>query len=383
MQGWRISMEDAHLAISDVLPDGVGPEPLSLFAVFDGHGGCEVAEFCRRHIPDEVRWRLREGFAALRARGRPLELPEEALRDSFHAIDEMLRTEEHLEELKILIHGRRTRDRRDSISPGGADVGEAEDPSTSAPPEPKEVILLRASIQQDLTQAKEKGALKKQEAMQVMMKMNLLKRLEAQQAAESAAGPVGAADSIGCTAVVVLLTAAEVLCANAGDSRAVLCRKGRAIPLSHDHKPDDDKERRRIEAAGGRVEEIPVGRRTVCRVNGNLSLSRAIGDMGFKRQPEKGPERQVVSSTPDFVRHSLTADDEFVVLACDGIWDIKSNQEVVDFVGAGLRQGTPIPAIVESLLDECMAANPKETNGLGGDNMTCVVVQLDHPRTVS
>merc|ERR1719203_773643 len=135
-------------------------------------------------------------------------------------------------------------------------------------------------------QAKEKGALTKEEAMHIMMKMNLLKRLEVQAAEAPPMGPTGAADSVGCTAVCVLLSETEVLCANAGDSRALLCRAGKAVELSHDHKPNDEPERKRIEAAGGRVEEIPVGTRMHYRINGNLNLSRAIGDLGFKQQPE-------------------------------------------------------------------------------------------------
>ena len=74
----------------------------------------------------------------------------------------------------------------------------------------------------------------------------------------------------GCTAVVALLRKDELVVANAGDSRCVLCRDGRAIDLSVDHKPEDDDERKRIEAAGGKVTADG-------RVNGGLNLSRAIG----------------------------------------------------------------------------------------------------------
>ena len=74
----------------------------------------------------------------------------------------------------------------------------------------------------------------------------------------------------GCTAVVALLRKDELVVANAGDSRCVLCRDGKAIDLSIDHKPEDDEERRRIEGAGGKVTADG-------RVNGGLNLSRALG----------------------------------------------------------------------------------------------------------
>lgn len=75
----------------------------------------------------------------------------------------------------------------------------------------------------------------------------------------------------GTTACVVLIRGNTLYVANAGDSRAVLCRNGVAVDLSHDHKPEDEIERTRIERAGGKV--TPDG-----RVNGGLNLSRAIGE---------------------------------------------------------------------------------------------------------
>lgn len=78
----------------------------------------------------------------------------------------------------------------------------------------------------------------------------------------------------GCTANVVMITKTEIICANAGDSRAVLSKKSKAKDLSVDHKPDLPTEKRRIERAGGFVEES--------RVNGMLALSRSLGDFEYK-----------------------------------------------------------------------------------------------------
>ena len=82
-------------------------------------------------------------------------------------------------------------------------------------------------------------------------------------------------DSIGCTANVILIDNFQKLyVANAGDSRSVLCRKGKAIALSLDHKPENEGERRRIEKAGSKI--------TDGRVDGNLNLSRSLGDLKYK-----------------------------------------------------------------------------------------------------
>mgnify|MGYP003480081875 CR=1 FL=1 len=83
----------------------------------------------------------------------------------------------------------------------------------------------------------------------------------------------------GCTACVVFITATKIFTANAGDSRAVLCRKGHCVPLSNDHKPENETERKRIYALGG---DIING-----RVNGGLNLTRSFGDFNYKKLKNK------------------------------------------------------------------------------------------------
>jgi serine/threonine protein phosphatase PrpC len=84
---------------------------------------------------------------------------------------------------------------------------------------------------------------------------------------------------VGTTAVVLLMTKDRFYVANIGDSRAVLCRGGKAVPLSTDHKPDLPSEHNRIQKAGGFVSDN--------RINGSLNLSRAFGDFDYKKN-EKG-----------------------------------------------------------------------------------------------
>eukprot|EP00931_Biecheleriopsis_adriatica_P073540 TRINITY_DN47801_c0_g1_i1.p1 TRINITY_DN47801_c0_g1~~TRINITY_DN47801_c0_g1_i1.p1 ORF type:complete len:489 (+),score=96.24 TRINITY_DN47801_c0_g1_i1:160-1467(+) len=185
---------------------------------------------------------------------------------------------------------------------------------------------------------------------------------------------------VGCTACVCCITPEQLVCANAGDSRAVLCRAGKAIPLSEDHKPNDPREKRRIEKGGGYVENSAPGQ---YRVNGNLNLSRALGDLEYKKDTSRKPEEQIICSTPDVTFFERDAEaDEFLVICCDGVWDVKTNQEVVDF----LRQRLPprgqvvemraVERALEELLDACVSPDLRLTRGLGGDNMTVVVVIL-------
>lgn len=339
MQGWRTEMEDADLAIGSL---GGAFEGVGLYAVFDGHGGKEVAAFCEKFFPQQLERLGKRGDLA------------GSLTKTFHRMDDMLREPEGQQEFLAL-------------KKGGAGDEEEEG-------KPRNLQRLQNSIRADLAEARDKGSLSKEEAHQVMMKMVFLKRLEAQPAVEASA----AADHVGCTANVVLLvpgTPGKVVCGNCGDSRAVLCRGGRVVELSHDHKPNHPRERNRIEAAGGYVEAIQ-GPRQHFRVNGNLNLSRAVGDMEYKKRSDLGPEQQVICSTPDIIEETLTPEDEFVVLACDGVWDVMTNQQVVDFVRPRLRACKKISDVIEELLNRCIASDPKETQGLGCDNMTCVIVDL-------
>jgi serine/threonine protein phosphatase PrpC len=161
------------------------------------------------------------------------------------------------------------------------------------------------------------------------------------------------------------LTSEWIICANAGDSRSVISRLGnKAVPLSYDHKPDDEPEERRIRAAGGYV--------AGGRVEGDLAVSRGLGDFRFKSLPvvmqvpfsgiqpqENGdaamdggdhgarrpavvtkPGEQKVSPVPDIIVQTRNAtQDEFLIVACDGIWDVQTNYEAVQSVAEIFKEG--------------------------------------------
>jgi len=171
----------------------------------------------------------------------------------------------------------------------------------------------------------------------------------------------------GTTAVTVLIKNNRIFCGNAGDSRAVLCQQGKAVPLSIDHKPNDPEELKRICAAGGWVD--------ACRVNGNLALSRALGDFIFKNNDSLQAEEQIVTAFPDVVEIQITDEHEFIVLACDGIWDVLSSEQVVGFCRARLAEGISPEKVCEELVDRCLAPDC-ELSGVGCDNMSVVLVCL-------
>eukprot|EP00544_Gedaniella_sp_CCMP2646_P007177 CAMPEP_0202485920 /NCGR_PEP_ID=MMETSP1361-20130828/4611_1 /ASSEMBLY_ACC=CAM_ASM_000849 /TAXON_ID=210615 /ORGANISM="Staurosira complex sp., Strain CCMP2646" /LENGTH=615 /DNA_ID=CAMNT_0049114913 /DNA_START=232 /DNA_END=2079 /DNA_ORIENTATION=+ len=173
----------------------------------------------------------------------------------------------------------------------------------------------------------------------------------------------------GCTAIVAVLIGRKLTIANAGDSRAVLCRAGgRAEALSFDHKPQQDREMSRIRNAGGFVNQFG-------RVNGNLNLSRSIGDLKYKQVPGIGPECQMITAEPDIVEVYLQSNDEFFILACDGIWDCLTNIQAIKYVRERIDTMSPTE-IGAKMLDEIISDDPRATQGIGGDNMTILIVDL-------
>lgn len=135
----------------------------------------------------------------------------------------------------------------------------------------------------------------------------------------------------GCAAVVACIVGGWVWCANVGDSRALLSRDGRAVQLSLDHKPDRQDEAERIASAGGFV--------SFRRVLGRLAVSRAFGDEEYKVMPQgTGSEvgKPLVIADPEIRVERLTQQDEFLFMACDGLFDVFTSQEAVDFIHSRL-----------------------------------------------
>jgi protein phosphatase 1G len=177
-------------------------------------------------------------------------------------------------------------------------------------------------------------------------------------------------DFIGSTAVISVVRDGKVFVANAGDSRAILCRGGQAVELSRDHKPESPRERSRIENAGGRVSVVGPCH----RVDFGLNLSRALGDFLYKRNTDLPASHQKITAVPEIVVETIDEDTEFMILCCDGLVELLNNQQVINHVRFRLRAGMDPKLVVESLLDEACSKDPQKTFGRGTDNETCILV---------
>ncbi|XP_051151206.1 probable protein phosphatase 2C 22 isoform X3 [Andrographis paniculata] len=161
----------------------------------------------------------------------------------------------------------------------------------------------------------------------------------------------------GTTALAAVIIGSSLIVANAGDCRAVLCRRGKAIEMSRDHKPILLKEKRRIEASGGYVDDGYL--------NGQLNVARALGDWhmeGLKCR-DGGP----LTAEPELMSTRLTEEDEFLIIGCDGLWDVFMSQNAVDFARRRLQEHNDPAMCSKELVGEALKRN-------SGDNLSAVVV---------
>lgn len=170
--------------------------------------------------------------------------------------------------------------------------------------------------------------------------------------------------SCGTTAITVLVLGKHLLVANAGDCRAVLCRKGNPVQISRDHRPCCHLERKRVEALGGFIE--------YGYLNGEISVTRALGDWCMKLPYGSTSSSSPLTSDPEIHRVLLTEDDEFLIVGCDGIWDVMSNQDAVSIVRQELRMHNDPQECAKELVNQALL---REKN----DNLTAIVICFTPP----
>jgi protein phosphatase 1G len=363
MQGWRKTMEDTHCATNNFCDN----ENLSFFAVYDGHGGSEVSRWLSVHLH-----RMVESFYRT-SNGRI----EEALTKAFLSVDDNLDTwcrysedadtmesECLLKKLQELKENRmcESSDLTSSVSSSisscsSSDFGELGGrPSCAQPGRPSMRPSLSMSPASPVPACEKKG-----------LRPSLSEELI--HCSNYSFGREYGWD-VGSTACAAVVSEDRVYVANVGDSRCVLSKNGEAVDLSIDHKPNTPRERARIEAAGLDVEDG--------RVNGALNLSRALGDLRFKNNSRLCSTQQAVTAVPDIACVDLKPEHDFLVIASDGIFDVLSSQEVVEFVRENLiHRGDPVLEVAEKIVRHCLAPSCEGyRGGTGMDNSTVVIVDL-------
>jgi protein phosphatase 1G len=332
MQGLRNEMEDHHLYYTFIpVPGDMNFENAmrdhSVFAVFDGHGGDFTSTYLKEHFmavfaqrPEMAKYlAMKESGAKSRADVNGVNCLKQALVGTFLALDRKI----------LLIQKERNEELRQAKDTSTSSVSTDQGSESEEDKEEREARLLRNECDSS--------------------------------ADETSDNPEE--ENSGSTGIVVVVTPNHIICANLGDSRGLLRRDGKTLPLSFDQVPTNLPERQRIEKAKGTVEAK--------RIDGDLAVSRAFGDLSFKEDASLAADKQKVIAVPELIVYPRIMDkDEFIILACDGIWDVASSNQCSQYVQGLLLEGeTDLGNIAEEALDTCLER--KST-----DNMTMMIIGL-------
>ncbi|XP_043275635.1 protein phosphatase 1L isoform X2 [Venturia canescens] len=314
VQGHRAHMEDRFVVNDDINRTGV-----SLFAVFDGHGGEFAANYARDILVPSINKKVVELKDIIGGK-KPTGTGPENEEESLDLAGKEMKTDGDglMDRKKSFRKTVSTSDDYVKKNQGGVTDPELLNKLDSLsrpitrevrPSRPDEKVTRKVDINSYIDGQKiNYGRLLTDEVLAV-------DRLLVEAAKKNM-------DVAGTTALIALLEDNKLIVANVGDSRGVMCdNKGNAIPLSFDHKPQQQRERQRINKAGGLVTFNGVW-----RVAGILATSRALGDYPLK-------DKKLVIAEPDILTFDLSDHNPmFLILASDGLWDTFTNEEAVAFI---------------------------------------------------
>ncbi|KAJ7594028.1 phosphatase 2C-like domain-containing protein [Mycena floridula] len=349
-KGSRRTMEDAHSFVVDF--DSVRGQ--GFFAVFDGHAGKHAAEWCGAHFHEYLLDTLHLNS--------DLQIPD-ILNHTFHTVDVSL--SKMCEESDGKIHSGCTAvtaflriEDADGQQPFLSSSDSPVSPEADDQPSPAESGGESAgnASGEDFAAPKKKSSRSRiKKALQSLGSG----KLSPKNSRTPKASPVlYTAESLAQVPKIQTppATARRVLySANAGDARGVLCRAGKAVRLTYDHKGSDKQEAKRITDAGGFVMSG--------RVNGVLAVTRSLGDSSMK---------EFVVGSPYTTETELCDEDEYLILACDGLWDVINDQAAVDLI----REIDDAQVASQKLLKFALSHHTT-------DNVTVLVVRFKHsmPKT--
>lgn len=357
IQGQRASMEDSfcveHLKLKTGIRCPTSPfsnsrvgmfhsaateDVYSFYGVYDGHGGTEAARHCSARLHVNLQRRLEEHMQESKLSPTSSDDCLDPLSSSSDASStEFFDTNSWAEEYKAFV------ERRGSLS---------------------------CSAQQRPHFNGLHGAYSQTAENSTAVHMDKAIREAFQRTDDELCGSLSG-DFVGSTAVVAVVGRQQVWIAHCGDSRAVVARNGVAVSSTMDHKPQRQDELARVQAAGGRIIFHGGG----YRVMGLLAMSRAIGDHFLRPYVICDPEVGVVPRTED---------DQYLILATDGLWDVFTCQEAVTLATKSMERAQERGASRSAACRIAASVLTKVAIDKGSkDNITVLVVDMSLPKVAS
>jgi len=175
--------------------------------------------------------------------------------------------------------------------------------------------------------------------------------------------------AVGTTVTIALLMGSTLFIATVGDSKAVVFRQGAIEVMTEVHDPSNPQEQRRVQEEGGNIitlhKQQRLGHPVWNRNYVNLGVTRALGDFYFKSKEWVGDKKSGLIATPTIIQWNLSRDEDFMIIASDGFWNVVSPAEAIAFVKQCL--------IVDlNLLCKCLVLLAQSKNST--DNITVLLV---------
>lgn len=333
-------------------------EAVAFFGVYDGHGGDEVSEHCATRLHSN----LLSAFASAVQRSQPPSPVDSHSSWSSH-LDKALSSQSSDTALG---------DSSGSLTPTSDDVNNGwvhvsictDSKDTGSQLQQPSRVQLKSSNPTSFSSSISAARYEHTEMFKAAFREAFLQTDIEIQGTE-------AGEYVGSTAVAVAVTSTDIFVANCGDSRAVLGKGGSAVSLTNEHKPDRKDEAARVEAAGGRV----VYQGGSHRVMGLLAMSRAIGDHFLRPYVIADPEVAWIPRTPE---------DELLILASDGFWDVFTNEDATGLALRCLQRANNRGASPSAACRVAASVLSKAALERGSrDNITVLLVDLRPQATTS
>jgi len=344
MKGWRMTMEDSSLAVTNI-----DKKNSSLFGIMDGHNGSIVSKFISNNFKNILinnEYYKKENY-------------EKALIQSFLKLDEYLKnknikkflSETENKNIKNNVHGSPLLDYNNKLN---ENIDENNNNISKLYYDGKFLKLNTSTLSSSKDSDSDSYSEKDEKIINKKNKNN---------------NNFNFADECGSTANIILINNKFIYIANVGDSLSLMYKNGEIYKLSNEHKTT-------LKSEIIRIKKFNKFKLINNRINGKLNITRAIGDLNYKKNENLKPFEQIITSYPEINKIKMTDDIDFIIMASDGVWDCVDQQKLCESIKKELEENinNKISNIIAKIFDNIISKN--NFSSIGTDNMSCIIIQF-------
>jgi len=344
MKGWRMTMEDSSLAVTNI-----DKKNSSLFGIMDGHNGSIVSKFISNNFKNILinnEYYKKENY-------------EKALIQSFLKLDEYLKnknikkflSETENKNIKNNVHGSPLLDYNNKLN---ENIDENNNNISKLYYDGKFLKLNTSTLSSSKDSDSDSYSEKDEKIINKNNKNN---------------NNFNFADECGSTANIILINNKFIYIANVGDSLSLMYKNGEIYKLSNEHKTT-------LKSEIIRIKKFNKFKLINNRINGKLNITRAIGDLNYKKNENLKPFEQIITSYPEINKIKMTDDIDFIIMASDGVWDCVDQQKLCESIKKELEENinNKISNIIAKIFDNIISKN--NFSSIGTDNMSCIIIQF-------